>query len=148
MKFTCSVTIQKPRDLVVKYFADPYYLGEYQEGFLRKEHISGNEGQTGAIAKMYYKMGKREMELTETITNNNLPDSFAAQYHHKSTDNTMLCTFNAVDDHSTRCDWIIEYTAMRGFMINLMKTLFPGFFKKQVAKWLHNFKNFVEKQEN
>ena len=37
---------------------------------------------------------------------------------------------------------------MRGFMINLMKILFPGVFKKQVEKWLNNFKAFVEKQEN
>ena len=148
MKFVCSVTIQKPRDLVVKYFADPMYLAEYQEGFIKKELQSGMEGQTGAISKMYYKMGKGEMELTETITHNNLPETFAAQYHHKSTDNTMLCKFIAIDTQSTQCNWEIEYTAMRGFMINLMKNLFPGAFKKQVEKWLNNFKAFVEKQEN
>ena len=148
MKFVCSVTIQKPRDLVVKYFADPMYLAEYQEGFIKKELQSGIEGQTGAISKMYYKMGKGEMELTETITHNNLPETFAAQYHHKSTDNTMLCKFIAIDTQSTQCYWEIEYTAMRGFMINLMKILFPGAFKKQVEKWLNNFKAFVEKQEN
>ena len=148
MKFVCSVTIQKPRDLVVKYFADPMYLAEYQEGFIKKELLSGIEGQTGAISKMYYKMGKGEMELTETITHNNLPETFAAQYHHKSTDNTMLCKFIAIDTQSTQCNWEIKYTAMRGFMINLMKILFPGVFKKQVEKWLNNFKAFVEKQEN
>lgn len=134
--------------MVVKYFSDPVYLGEYQEGFIRKEHVSGNEGQTGAVANIYYKMGKREMKLTETITNNNLPESFAAQYHHKHTDNTMLCSFNIIDDNITECKWVIEYTAMRGLMINIMKTLFPGFFKKQVEKWLNNFKKFVEAQEN
>ena len=147
MKFTCSVTVNKPREQVVELFSNPNYLKEYQEGFIRKQHISGNEGQTGAISKMYYKMGKGEMELTETITDNNLPDYFAAQYHHKHTDNTMLCNFKPIDNTTTQCDWEIEYTAFRGFLINVMKTLFPGMFKKQVLKWLKNFKEFVEKQD-
>lgn len=146
MKFTCTVTVKKPREEVVELFSNPKYLKEYQEGFIRKQHIFGNEGQTGAISKMYYKMGKGDMELTETITNNNLPDSFEAQYHHKHTDNTMLCTFTELDDTATQCDWVIEYTAFRGFFINVMKTLFPSMFKKQVQKWLNNFKTFVEKQ--
>jgi hypothetical protein len=38
---------------------------------------------------MYYKQGKRELELTETITANRLPDSFEASYHHIHMDNTM-----------------------------------------------------------
>lgn len=147
MKFTCSVTINKPKAQVVEFFSNPKFIKDYQEGFIRKNHISGDEGQTGAISKMYYKLGKGEMELTETITANKLPDSFAAQYHHKHTDNTMLCTFKEVDSNSTQCDWNIEYTAFRGFFINIMKTLFPGMFKKQVHKWLQNFKTFVEKQD-
>ena len=102
MKFTCSVTVNKPKGQVAAFFSNPEYLKDYQEGFIRKNHISGDEGQTGAISKMYYKMGKGEMELTETITANKLPDSFAAQYYHKHTDNTMLCTFKEVDSNSTQ----------------------------------------------
>ena len=147
MKFICSVTINKPRKNIVAFFSNPKYLKEYQEGFIRKTHISGNEGQTGAISKMYYKMGKGEMELTETITNNSLPDFFAGQYHHKHTDNTMLCTFKELDSNTTQCDWEVEYTAFRGFVINVMKTVLPSMFKKQVQKWLQNFKTFVEKQD-
>ncbi len=146
MKFTCSVTVNKPKDVVARYFVDPNYLKEFQEGFLRKTPISGVAGQTGAVAKMYYKMGKGEMELTETITNNNMPDSFSGQYHHKHTDNTMHTTFTALSDNTTRVDSIIEYTAFRGFLINILKTLFPRMFRKQVDKWLQNFKKFVEKQ--
>ena len=147
MKFTCSVTINKSREQVVEFFSNPDYLGEYQDGFIRKDHISGEQGQTGAISKMHYKMGKGEMELIETITDNSLPDYFAGQYHHKHTDNTMLCTFKELDSNSTQCNWEIEYTAFRGFVINVMKTLFPSMFKKQVQKWLQNFKTFVEKQD-
>jgi uncharacterized membrane protein len=144
MKFSCSITINQPRENVVAYFINPEYLGEYQEGFIKKELVSGVAGQNGAISKMYYKMGKGEMQLTETILSNNLPESFSSKYHHKHTDNTMKCIFTIVDDNSTQYDSEIEYTAFRGFVINVMAKLFPSFFKKQVQKWLNNFKVFVE----
>lgn len=146
MKFTCLVTINKPKDEVVHYFSDPLYLKKYQDGFIRKEFVSGDKGQTGAISKMYYKMGKGEMELTETITNNNLPDSFSGQYHHKSTDNTMFVKFKALDEQTTLYEVDIEYTAFRGFLIKLITIIYPSMFRKQVDKWLVNFKTFVEKQ--
>ena len=78
MKVQGSIDVDKSRDEVVKYFADPSYLGEFQDGFEKKELIEGTQGQAGAVSKMYYKYGKQEMELTETITLNQLPDSFEA----------------------------------------------------------------------
>lgn len=45
----------------------------------------------GAVSKMFYKYGKRDMELSETITKNNLPDSFEAFYQDQHMDNTMKC---------------------------------------------------------
>lgn len=146
MKFTCTVTIFKPKAIVAELFANPEFLGEYQEGFLRKDHISGDVGQDRAVAKLYYTMGKGQMELTETILQNELPNRFLAQYHHKFTDNTMCSVFTAINEHTTRYDAEIHYTAIRGLMPKFMKTIAPSFFKKQVQKWLNNFKNFVEKQ--
>ncbi len=145
MQFTCSVTINAPKEKVAAYFSNPEYLKEYQEGFLRKELISGEQGQVNSISKLYYKQGKREMELTETIQANKLPDVFMAQYHHKFTDNTMKSTFTTLSENQTRYDAEIHYTAFRGFIVKVMLYIAPGFFKKQVAKWLHNFKKFVEK---
>jgi len=64
MKFNSSIIIKAPKAKVAAYFADPQYLKNYQEGFLRKVQISGTPGETGAIARMYYQQGKNEMELT------------------------------------------------------------------------------------
>ncbi|MGB0879587.1 MAG: hypothetical protein ACPGTO_03375 [Polaribacter sp.] len=146
MKFTCSVIINKPKKIVADFFANPDFLSEYQDGFIKKIHISGDVGKENSISKMYYKMGKGEMELTETILKNDLPDVFLAQYHHKHTDNTMQSSFISLDDTTTQYDAEIHYTAFRGFMVKTMAFLFPSFFKKQVQKWLDNFKVFVEKQ--
>lgn len=145
MKFTCTIEIHKPKSLAAELFADPKYLKEYQDTFISKELLSGKAGEDGAVSKMLYKMGKGEMELTETIIENKLPDSFYAEYHHKHMDNTMLCTFEALNENTTRYNSEIHYTVFRGFVPKLMAFLFPGMFKKQVDKWLVNFKKFVEK---
>ncbi|MEK6155032.1 SRPBCC family protein [Flavobacteriaceae bacterium 3-367] len=145
MKFTCTIEIDRPQDIVAQLFGDPQYLGEYQEGFLDKTLLEGTAGENGAISKMRYKMGKGEMELTETIMDNSLPDRFLAHYHHKHMDNSMECRFVSLSDSRTRYESEIEYTAFRGFVPRAMAFLFPGMFKKQVQKWLDNFKTFAEK---
>ena len=143
-----SIDIKQARDHVVALFADPNNLKHYQDGFLRKELIKGAAGQDGAVSKMYYQYGKKEMELTETITSNRLPETFEAFYHHKHMDNTMKCSFEALDTHSTRYTYDIEYTRINWVMPKLMAILFPGVFRKQVEKWMRQFKEFAEKTEN
>ena len=146
MKFTGFVEINQPQKKVAELFADPQYLGEYQDGFQKKEHISGEAGQEGAVSKMYYKQGKRDLELTETITKNNLPDSFEGFYHHKHMDNSMKCKFIPIDDNNTRYEYEFEYTRISWVMPKLMALLFPNMFKQMGEKWMQQFKEFAEKQ--
>ena len=146
MKFNGSKIINQPRTKVVELFADPKYLNEYQDGFQKKEIISGENGKTGAVSKMYYKYGKRELELTETITENNLPDTFDAHYHHIHMDNTMKCKFIELDENKTKYEYEFEYTRINWIMPKLMAILFPGMYKKQGEKWMRQFKEFVERQ--
>lgn len=146
MKFTCTVYINKPRQEVVDFFTNPDHIHEYQEGFQRKELISGAPWQKGCISKIYYQNGKRKMELTETVLLNDLPNEFLADYFHTHTENTMKSTFSVINTNETRYDAEIDYTKFKGPIVNIMAFLFPSFFKKQVQKWLINFKHFVEKQ--
>ncbi|MBX2827866.1 MAG: SRPBCC family protein [Flavobacteriaceae bacterium] len=144
MKFTCTTEIECPQEKVAALFANPKYLKEYQDSFISKELLQGEEGKNGAVSRMLYKQGKGQMELTETILENNLPHSFLGHYHHKDMDNTMRCEFIRLGDSRTRYISEIEYTAFRGFMPKMMAKLFPGLFKKQVQKWLDSFKDFAE----
>jgi len=145
MKFSGSLDINKPRDRVVALFADPAHLGEYQDGFVKKELISGEQGQDGAVSKMLYKYGKHDMELTETITANRLPETFEAFYHHKHMDNTMRCRFVVLDDDRTRYEYEFEYTRMSWVIPKLIAILYPGMYRKQGEKWMRQFKEFVER---
>ncbi len=140
MKFTCTSIINKPLNHAVTLFKDSDALKHTQKGFINIEHISGTKGETGSKSKLVYK----NFELIETIIHNKLPEEFYALYEHKSMTNTMLSKFLPLSDNETKLTVEIEYSKFKGFMINLTAKLFPNIFKKQVDKWLINFKNYVE----
>ena len=146
MKFKGHQDINQPLEKVAAYFADPQYLGEYQDGFVKKELISGEEGKDGAISEMLYHQQGRDLLMTETIVSNQLPHSFEAFYHHKHMDNTMKCTFTALSENQTRYEYEFEYVRMAWVIPKLMGLLFPSMFRKQGEKWMTQFKEFVEKQ--
>lgn len=141
MKFTCTTKINVSRDKVATLFTKEEILKESQQGFIKKELLEGEPWKDGSTSKLYYK----NMELTETILQNKLPEEFRALYEHKDMVNTMHCTFTVLSKDTTQLDQEIHYTEFRGFMPKIMSTLFPGLFKKQVQKWLEKFKEVVEK---
>ena len=108
------------------------------------EHISGEVGAVGSKMMLRYKIRKREMNLEETVLENNLPDTFVGEYATDTMTNTMANTFFEVNDSETRWEAEIHYTALNGWLIKVMAFLFPGMFKKQTQKWLNQFKSFVE----
>lgn len=146
MRFTGSVDVDRPLQVVADLFADPDNRSEYQDGFRSWEPVGGTPGEDGAVSKLYYSNRGRDMVLTETVVANRLPASFEAFYEHSHMDNTLKTIFTALDANRTRYDIEGEYTALRGFMPNLMARLFPGVFTKQAQTWLDNFKTFAERR--
>jgi len=64
---------------------------------------------------------------------------------HEHMINTLTHSFSEINAGITRYNADEEYAKFNGFMIKLMARLFPGMFKKQVHKWLVNFKIHAEK---
>jgi len=137
--------INQPLEKVAAFFADPKYLKEYQDGFVKKELVSGVAGENGTISRMYYQHNGRDMLLVETVVANQLPHSFEAFYHHEHMDNTMKTTFTALSENQTRYEYEVHYVRINWIMPRLMSILFPSFFRKQIEKWMFQFKVFVEK---
>ena len=63
-----------PRDQVVGLVIDTDNEIKWQKGFVSRELLEGEAGQPGARAKLIYLMGKRKMEMVETVLVNELPD--------------------------------------------------------------------------
>lgn len=140
MKFISSIIINKPLDQVVEAFLDPESLKKSQKGFIKKEIIKGQPNEVGTVSKLIYE----KFEMIETITANDLPNSFSGFYEHKLMTNTMRSTFEAISSNQTKFSTEIEYKQFKGLLIKIIAKLYPGMFIKQVKEWLQQFKSYVE----
>ena len=142
MKFSVAVEIDKPLDDVIRLFDDPDNLYKWMEGLESFEHLDGVPGQVGARSRLQFKMGKREFEMIETITERDLPRSFAGTYNADGVVNVVRNKFEPLGHDRTL------YTSenafhFRGFM-KLVALIMPGAFRKQSMKYLEDFKRFAE----
>lgn len=144
MKYTVETEINLPIARVVELFDDPENLKHWQPGLISFEPISGTPGQPGAKSRLKYKMGKRDIEMIETITVRNLPDEFSGTYEAKGVFNIVKNYFRAVSENKTKYISENEFQ-FKGFM-KLIGFLMPGAFRKESEKYLQQFKEFAEKQ--
>ena len=141
MKYTSEITINLPRERVIELFDNPDNMHKWQPGLESFEHISGEAGQPGATSRLKYKMGKREIEMIETITSRNLPDEFSGTYEAKGVWNNVVNRFYAEGD-KTR--WVAEHDFKFGGFMKLMGWIMPGAFTKQTRQIMEQFKEFAE----
>lgn len=142
MEYTTKIEINLPVSKVVELFDNPENMSKWQPELINFEHQIGEPGKSGAKSLLNYKMGKRKVEMIETITLNNLPDEFSATYEAKGVFNEISNRFSNIDENKTK--WISHNTfKFSGFMI-IMGALMPGVFKKQSMKYMEQFKEFAE----
>lgn len=145
MKYTLEIEIDHTRDRVIELFDSTENLFKWQEGLLSFDHIEGEPGQVGAKSKMRFKMGKREIEMIETVTLRELPERFAGTYEAPGMWNLVDNEF--VELPGGRTKYICHNTFKpTSFMMKVMLKLMPGAFKKQTFKFMQMFKDFAESQ--
>lgn len=144
MKYTNEVIIDLPLQKVLELFDSEENMFKWQPELISFEHVSGDKGEVGAKSNLLYKMGKREVEMVETIIKKDLPGEFNFTYEAKGVWNEMKNSFVEVDPSKTK--WI-SHSEFRfsGFM-KLIGFLMPGSFKKQSQLALDRFKAFAESQ--
>lgn len=142
MKYTVDITIDLPRPKVIELFDNPDNMSKWQPELVSFDPISGVPGQPGAQSKLHYKMDKRDVEMIETITKNNLPDELAGTYETKGVYNVISNRFEVLNDDQTK--WVSEnefrFTGFMKLMGIFMKNAFP----KQTLKFMNQFKDFAE----
>lgn len=145
MNYLASVEIDLPIDKVVSLFKDPENYRYWMEGLLSLELKKGVAGEVGAETLFRFKMGKREMEMMETVEVSDLPDEYAVSYKAKGVSNTVVSKFSKLDGERTLYTTENEFQ-FTGFM-KVIAFLMPGSFKKQSQKYLNDFKDFAEKNK-
>jgi len=142
MKYQHEITINRSRDEVVEKFSDPENMEHWQKGFIFMKPINGELGADGSQNLLKYDMGKREVEMTETILKNNLPNEFSATYEAKGVYNFQINRFKETAEGHTL--WIADNEFKFGGFMKLIGWFMPGAFKKQSYKYMQDFKAFVE----
>lgn len=146
MRYTLSNTINKPLEEVVEKFKDPEGVKHWMEGLQRIEHISGTPGEVGAKSDFYFLHKKKEMKISETILEQNLPKQIKFAYQSPMGNNEVEMVFEKLTDHSVK-QINNSYFELKGFM-KVMGFLMKGAFKKQSLKFMTAFKNYVEHEEH
>lgn len=144
MKYTCEIEINQPIEKVIDLFDNPDHLKEWMEGLEHFEHLSGEAGQPGAKSRLKFRMGKRKMEMIETITVRNLPEEFSGNYEMDGVTNNIKNSFKVISETKTLYTTENEFIIHKNFAMKLIALLMPGLFKKQSMKYLESFKKFAE----
>lgn len=144
MKYSVSITIDKPVNEVVALFDNVDNMKKWMDGLESFEPLDGTPGEVGAKSRLRFKMGKREIEMIETISAKNLPEEFTGTYEAKGVFNIVRNSFEPLPGNKTKYTTEQEFQ-FKGFM-KLMGLLMPGAFKKQSMKYLQDFKAFAESQ--
>ena len=142
MKYTVSIDLELPREKIVALFGDPQNMPKWQEGLQSFEPLEGRPGQPGARSRLVFQMGKRRIEMVETITERDLPEVFSGTYDTKGVHNVVRNRFVELSPQRTRWESENEFR-FQGAM-RIIGLLFGSSFPKQSLKYMQDFKAFAE----
>lgn len=145
MFYTEQIEIDLPRDRVAALFERRDLMGHWQDGLQSFEHVDGTPGDPGAVSRLVYLMGKRRIEMTETIEVRDPPDHYTAIYRGKGVWNRKVNFFERLEGERTL--WRVETEFRCRGLMWLMGKLMPGMFCKQTRKAMSDFKHFAETYE-
>ena len=142
MRYKTEVFINLPRERVIELFDSFENLKKWQEGLVSFEHISGDPGRPGAKTRLLYDMGRRRMEMIETIIERNLPDEFSGTYDASGVHNIVR---NYFYDEGERTRWVLDSEFQFRSFMRIMSLFIPGSkFREQTRGSMEAFKRFAE----
>lgn len=143
MRYQTEITINLPREQVIRLFDNPDNMPKWMKGLVYFETFEGEAGQPGAKSKLKFEMGKRKIEMVETIIKRDLPDEFTGSYETQGVYNEVKNEFQEIDAQHTlyRTE---HYFRFDSWGMRAMAFLMPSAFKKQSRQYLEDFKSFAE----
>jgi len=142
MRYETEVYINLPRGRVIELFDSFENLKKWQEGLVSFEHISGDPGQPGTKTRLLYDMGRRRMEMIETIIKRDLPDEFSGIYDASGVHNIVR---NYFYDEGERTRWALDSEFQFRSFMRIMSLFIPGRrFREQTRSSMESFKRFAE----
>ena len=142
MRYETEIIINLPRARVIELFDSFDNLKQWQEGLISYEHISGEPGKPGATTRLLYDMGRRRMEMIETIIERNLPDEFSATYDASGVHNIVR---NIFYDEEEQTRWVLDSDFQFRSYMRIVSLFIPNSsFRNQTRSSMESFKRFAE----
>ena len=142
ISYRLEIMIHKPLDEVIHTFSNREKIAKWQPGLLSSELL---ESHPYPKYKLLYQFGRRKMEMTETITRNELPMHFDGTYRMKGVFNSVRNSFEKTGPSSTR--WVSEVEFRFTGLMKVIAWFMKDDFKKQSTMIMSNFKKYVERNE-
>ncbi|MBV7330419.1 SRPBCC family protein [Chloroflexi bacterium TSY] len=143
MRYQLELDIDLPRERIIELFLDTQNLAKWQPDLVSFEPLGGDKPrEVGAKSRQVHKMGRREVEMIETITVHNYPDQFSATYEADGVWNLIENRF--VDIGVGKTKWILDSEFRCSGFMKIMAFFMPGMFKKQTFTFMKRFKDFAE----
>ncbi len=145
MRYTTSIDINLPLDKVIDLFDNPENTKKWQPSLIEYKPLQGEPGHPGAKTKLRYQMGRREVEMVETVNTRHFPEEFTVTYTAKGVWNLVVNRFEQLDADRTR--WTTKHEFQFTGMMKVLSWFMPGVFKKQSRQTMKDFKRFAESQQ-
>ncbi len=147
IKYTETIEVEQPIELVNRLFANIYTMKEYMPGTKEIILTEGKDGEKGAKYKFIWDTGNEEMEIYGTLKSNNLPDSLTILYEMPGTLNIMTQKHERISGYKTL---VINQQEFQFHGIMKIIAFFEpaglntDAFQTQTTIYLNAFKEFVE----
>lgn len=142
IRFTTELVLERPIADVWRAFDNPENMSRWQPTLESFEPVSGTPGQPGAVSRLTYLEGKRQMVLVETITARREPGHFAGTYDSGMAINRMVNHFIALD--TGRTHWKIECEFVFSGVWRLLTPFFRAPIERRTRTDVERFKECLE----
>lgn len=142
MKYTVSNTINGSLDDVHKKFTEPEGALNWMEGIVKIDRLSGTPYTVGAKTDFHSVYSNKEMVISETVLEQNLPHQIKFAYESPMGYNEVELLFEQLDENTVKQTGN-NYFQLKGFM-KFIGFFMKGMFKKQSLKYMNGFKHYVE----
>lgn len=142
MKYTLSNTIDSSLHKVAEKISNPEGTRKWTEGLQTVEQIAGEYGKVGSKRELRYLFRNKEMIITESIIEQNLPQQIKFSYDSKMGSNVVELLFEPLADNQVR-QTSNTTMKLKGAM-KLFGFVFKGMFVKQSKSYMTAFKKYAE----
>lgn len=142
MKYTLSNTIDCPLDKITEQMSNPHGVKQWTENLKDIDQTLGKYCDVGSKRNLHYWFNNKEMVITETILEQNLPQQIKFAYDSKMGRNVVELCFDQLSDKQVKQT---SHTTMelKGIM-KLFGLIFKPMFKSQSKKYMTAFKKYAE----